>query len=155
MLLPMQGKSRVLALMPPKAVGENYLNDFKTKFGLDVSPDPLARRSLLTIRLQVLPVTNRAEAIPALKSAMADCGPYQAFMILMGTAPFEPFDYFEPLLPQCKIIVSASAGYNEFPVDWMTQNGGLVLQYKKRCGGARCGYGNVLNACGGEGYLKG
>lgn len=92
--------------MPPKAVGEEYLNGFKTKFELDV-----------------LPVKNRAEAIPALKSAIANSGPYQAFMILMGTAPFEPFDYFEPLLPQCKIIVSASAGYNEFPVDWMTQNG--------------------------------
>jgi phosphoglycerate dehydrogenase-like enzyme len=44
-------------------------------------------------------------------------------MILMGTAPFEPFDYFESLLPDCKIVVSASAGYNEFPVDWMTERG--------------------------------
>ena len=44
-------------------------------------------------------------------------------MVLMGTRPFEPFDFFEPLLPDCKLIVSASAGYNEFPVDWMTENG--------------------------------
>ncbi len=43
----------------------------------------------------------------------------------MGTAPFEPFDgeLFAPLVPDCKIIVSASAGYNEFPVSWMTENG--------------------------------
>ena len=43
----------------------------------------------------------------------------------MGTAPFEPFDreLFAPLVPDCKIIVSASAGYNEFPVEWMTENG--------------------------------
>jgi lactate dehydrogenase-like 2-hydroxyacid dehydrogenase len=41
----------------------------------------------------------------------------------MGTAPYEPFDYFEYLLPDLKIVVSASAGYNEFPVEWMTKNG--------------------------------
>lgn len=43
----------------------------------------------------------------------------------MGTIPYEPFD--EDLLggiaPECKIIVSASAGYNEFDVDWMTRAG--------------------------------
>ena len=39
--------------------------------------------------------------------------------------PFEPLDadFFGPLVPDCKIIVSASAGYNEFPIEWMTQNG--------------------------------
>jgi lactate dehydrogenase-like 2-hydroxyacid dehydrogenase len=40
----------------------------------------------------------------------------------MGTSPFEPFDYFPLLLPDLKIVVSASAGYNEFPVGWMTEN---------------------------------
>lgn len=40
----------------------------------------------------------------------------------MGTAPFEPFDYFDLLLPDLKIVVSASAGYNEFPMEWMTEN---------------------------------
>ena len=43
----------------------------------------------------------------------------------MGTIPYEPFD--EDLLgglgPDCKIIVSASAGFNEFDVDWMTRAG--------------------------------
>jgi lactate dehydrogenase-like 2-hydroxyacid dehydrogenase len=43
----------------------------------------------------------------------------------MGTMPFEPLDadFFGPLVPDLKIIVSASAGYNEFPIEWMTQNG--------------------------------
>jgi len=42
----------------------------------------------------------------------------------MGTPPYEPFDeeMFSPLLPHCKIITSASAGFNEFDVDWMTAN---------------------------------
>jgi phosphoglycerate dehydrogenase-like enzyme len=43
----------------------------------------------------------------------------------MGTGPFEPFnpEFFAALTSHCKIVVSASAGYNEFPVDWMTENG--------------------------------
>jgi hypothetical protein len=48
---PIQEKPKVLALMPPKAVGEEYLNDFKTKFELDESPQSLRRGSPLTIRL--------------------------------------------------------------------------------------------------------
>lgn len=43
----------------------------------------------------------------------------------MGTIPYEPFD--EDLLsdigPQCRIAVSASAGYNEFDIDWFTRAG--------------------------------
>lgn len=43
----------------------------------------------------------------------------------MGTRPFEDFDaeLLSPLVPSCKIIVSASAGYNEFDVNWMSENG--------------------------------
>ena len=43
----------------------------------------------------------------------------------MGTIPFGSFDaeFLAPLAADCKIIVSASAGYNEFEVDWMTRNG--------------------------------
>jgi lactate dehydrogenase-like 2-hydroxyacid dehydrogenase len=71
-------------------------------------------------------------------------GPYEALVIKMGTVrtatepitclitlmlrpqiPYEPFD--EDLLggigPDCKIIASASAGFNEFDVDWMTRAG--------------------------------
>lgn len=43
----------------------------------------------------------------------------------MGTIPYEPFD--EELLgaigPACKIAVSASAGYNEFDIDYFTRAG--------------------------------
>lgn len=38
----------------------------------------------------------------------------------MGTSPFEPFDYLHLLLPGLRIVVSGSAGYDEFPIAWMT-----------------------------------
>ena len=43
----------------------------------------------------------------------------------MGIGPYEPFDeeLLRPLTPHCKIMASASAGYNEFDVDWMSRNG--------------------------------
>ena len=43
----------------------------------------------------------------------------------MGTIRYEPFDeeLLGALSPDCKLIVSASAGYNEFDVDWMTAAG--------------------------------
>jgi lactate dehydrogenase-like 2-hydroxyacid dehydrogenase len=70
-------------------------------------------------------VKDRKEAIPAIESQVAKSGPYYAFIILMGTLPFEDFDaeFLAPLAKDCKIIVSASAGYNEFEVDWMTKKG--------------------------------
>jgi lactate dehydrogenase-like 2-hydroxyacid dehydrogenase len=65
-------------------------------------------------------VKTHDEAIPAIQDAVQSKGPYQAFMIFMGTAPFEPFDFFDLLGSELKIIVSSSAGYNEFPIDWLT-----------------------------------
>ena len=52
-------------------------------------------------------------------------GPYDAILILVGIGPYEPFDeeLLKPLTPHLKIMGSASAGYNEFDVDWMTRNG--------------------------------
>jgi lactate dehydrogenase-like 2-hydroxyacid dehydrogenase len=43
----------------------------------------------------------------------------------MDTPPYEPFDrgLLSCLVPDCKIITSASAGYNEFDIDWMTKQG--------------------------------
>jgi len=104
----MEQKPRVLALTQPKSAGAEYIRDFKANFHLDA-----------------LSVKNRKEALLAIASAVANSGPYQAFIVLMGTGPFEPFDeeLLGPLLPHCKILVSASAGYNEFPIDWCTQNG--------------------------------
>ncbi|KAK4927581.1 hypothetical protein LTR49_005722 [Elasticomyces elasticus] len=42
----------------------------------------------------------------------------------MGTGPYEPFDeeMLKPLLPQCKLVVSASAGYDDYDVEWMTEH---------------------------------
>lgn len=43
----------------------------------------------------------------------------------MGTIPYEPYDkhLLGALVPDCEVIVSASAGYNEFDVPWMTSAG--------------------------------
>lgn len=43
----------------------------------------------------------------------------------MGTIPYEPYDktLLGALVPDCEIIVSASAGYNEFDISWMTEAG--------------------------------
>ncbi|KAL2205991.1 putative 2-hydroxyacid dehydrogenase [Sarocladium strictum] len=51
--------------------------------------------------------------------------PFDAIAILMGILAYEPFDakLLGPLCPQLKILASASAGYNEFDVDWMTSQG--------------------------------
>jgi lactate dehydrogenase-like 2-hydroxyacid dehydrogenase len=58
-----------------------------------------------------------------MKSVISTSGPYQAFIVFMGTAPpFEPFDYSPLFLPDLKIVVSASAGYNEYPLNWMTEH---------------------------------
>ena len=52
-------------------------------------------------------------------------GPYEVLFVHMGNGPYSPIDedLLKPLLPECKIIVSCSAGYNEFDVSWMTENG--------------------------------
>lgn len=101
-------KPLVVALGDPKYIGKEYLESFKKDF-----------------RFQVLDATNRAEAREKLPRLVAESGPVDAFIIRMGTPAYEPFDeeLLGPLLPHCKIITSASAGYNEFHVDWMTQNG--------------------------------
>lgn len=69
-------------------------------------------------------VKTRTEAIAAISSHVAEFGPYDAFAILRGRLPLAPFDgdFFAALTPHCKIIVCASAGYNDLPVDWMTEN---------------------------------
>ena len=55
---------------------------------------------------------------------MSESGPYDVFVVLMGTKPYEPFnpDFFAPLLPSLKIVASACAGYDEFPIDWFTEH---------------------------------
>lgn len=97
-------KPRVVCLGTPKFVGDDYLADFQTEFNYSV-----------------LDATNRAETIAMLPETIARDGPIDAFVIRMGTPPYEPFDaeLLGALVPDCRIITSASAGYNEFDVEWM------------------------------------
>ncbi|KAJ9603910.1 hypothetical protein H2200_011432 [Cladophialophora chaetospira] len=97
----------VVSLGEPKYVGQEYLEAFKQEFDFES-----------------LPATNRQETQTLLPQFIAKSSKIDAFIIRMGTIPFEPFDedLLGALLPDCKIIASASAGYNEFDVDWMTRN---------------------------------
>jgi lactate dehydrogenase-like 2-hydroxyacid dehydrogenase len=101
-------KPRVVCLGEPKFVGEDYLEKFQTEF-----------------RYSVLPATNRAETQQMIPEDIKKNGPIDAFIIRMGTPPYEPFDegLLKDLVPDCKIITSASAGFNEFDVDWMASEG--------------------------------
>lgn len=97
-------KPRVVCLGTPKFVGDDYLADFKTEFDYSV-----------------LDAANRADTIAKLPETIAKDGPIDVFIIRMGTPPYEPFDaeLLGALVPDCRIITSASAGYNEFDVEWM------------------------------------
>ncbi|ETN41343.1 uncharacterized protein HMPREF1541_03278 [Cyphellophora europaea CBS 101466] len=101
-------KPLIVALGDPKYVGQDYLEEFKRDHDF-----------------AVLPATNRAEVIEQLPKFIAANRPIDAFVIRMGTPPYEPFDegLLKGLLPSCRIITSASAGYNEFDVEWMTRSG--------------------------------
>lgn len=73
----------------------------------------------------MLPAKDRKETKAQLLSQVKNNGPYQGLVIKMGTIPYEPYDeeLLAALVPGCEIIVSASAGYNEFDIDWMTSAG--------------------------------
>lgn len=101
-------KPRIVCLGEPKYVGEEYLEQFKQSFNYSV-----------------LPATNRAETQALLPADIEKNGPVDGFIIRMGTPPFEPFDrdLLKALAPGCRVIASASAGYNEFDVEWMASEG--------------------------------
>ncbi|KAB2569567.1 putative 2-hydroxyacid dehydrogenase [Lasiodiplodia theobromae] len=101
-------KPHVVCLGTPAFAGEDYLASFAQSF-----------------QYSVLPAANRAETIAGLPDLISRNGPIDAFIIRMGTPPYEPFDekLLSALAPSCKIITSASAGYNEFDVDWMSRQG--------------------------------
>lgn len=71
---------------------------------------------------KVIDVPDRKEWFRNISQKVQKDGPFQAMIISMGTHPYGNFDqdFFAPLLPDIKVIASASAGYNEFSVDWMT-----------------------------------
>ena len=101
-------KPRVVCLGEPKYIGQEYLENFSKDFNYSV-----------------LPATDRAETQALLPADIESNGPIDAFIIRMGTPPFEPFDedLLKALAPACRIITSASAGFNEFDVDWMASKG--------------------------------
>jgi lactate dehydrogenase-like 2-hydroxyacid dehydrogenase len=101
-------KPRVVSLGEPKYAGREYLEAFGEQFDYEV-----------------LDAKNREETQAQLPALIKQGGPIDAFVIRMGTPPYEPFDegLLRALVPDCKIITSASAGYNEFDVDWMSKEG--------------------------------
>ncbi|RSM11691.1 hypothetical protein CEP52_002943 [Fusarium oligoseptatum] len=100
-------KPRVVCLGTPKHAGADYLESFGKDFDFEV-----------------LEATSRAETQLKLPELISKGGPIDAFIIRMGTPPYEPFDkdLLEALVPDCRIITSASAGYNEFDVEWMSKS---------------------------------
>lgn len=100
-------KPRVVSLGAPKFAGAEYLEEFGNEFSFDV-----------------LDATNRKETQEKLPELIKKGGPIDAFVIRMGTPPYEPFDedLLRALAPDCRIITSASAGFNEFDVDWMSKS---------------------------------
>ena len=101
-------KPRVVCLGNPRFIKEDDLARFKESYDFSV-----------------LEAKNYQETREKLPEDIKINGPIDAFMIRMGTHPYEPFDegMFEMMLPACRVVVSASAGYNEFPVQWLADRG--------------------------------
>ncbi|KAF1938594.1 hypothetical protein EJ02DRAFT_436980 [Clathrospora elynae] len=104
----LEGKPHVVCLGEPKYIGADYLSAFSK-----------------THTFSILNTTSRASTIAELPAFIAAKGPIDAFIICMGTPSYHPFDaeLLSALMPNCKIIVSAGAGYNAFDVSWMSEQG--------------------------------
>ncbi|KAI7281133.1 hypothetical protein KC345_g4321 [Hortaea werneckii] len=101
-------KPRVVPLGAPKFVGRDYLDQFSRDYDFSI-----------------LDAYDRKQTKELLPKDIDQHGPIDAFIIRMGTPPNEPFnkDLLGHLASECKIITSASAGFNEFDVDWMAKDG--------------------------------
>ncbi|KAF4339883.1 glycerate-and formate-dehydrogenase [Fusarium beomiforme] len=100
-------KPRVVALGKPEFISDEYIKDLKKDFDYDV-----------------LNASNLQEALEKLPLMLEQHGPIDAFIIRMGRPPYRPFQkIFQLLTPHCKIISSAAAGYDDFNVEWLTQEG--------------------------------
>ncbi|KAK4950084.1 hypothetical protein LTR10_011061 [Elasticomyces elasticus] len=104
---PSERRPKVVSISYPKWAGEDYMKAFERDFELH----------------HIVP-SDRAGTVAALKTKVESDGPFEAIAVLMGTGPYEPFDeeMLKPLLPQCKLVVSASAGYDDYDVEWMTKH---------------------------------
>ncbi|KAF5538065.1 glycerate-formate-dehydrogenase [Fusarium phyllophilum] len=100
-------RPHVVSLGAPKFAGADYPEAFGRDHDFDV-----------------LDANDRVETQRLLQKLIKEKGSVDAFVIRMGTPPFEPFDegLLRSLAPDCRIITSGSAGYNEFDVSWMSKN---------------------------------
>ena len=101
-------KPRIVSLGAPKYIGDEYLASFSKSYDFDV-----------------VEAYDHATTRRLLPQFIEKNGPIDGFIIRMGTLPYEPFsaELFAPLAPHCKIVTSASAGYNEFDTQWLGKNG--------------------------------
>ena len=83
----------------------------------------LCNKDICGLLYKILESENREEVQQDLPAKVAS-GPFDALVVRMGTHQYEPFDesLLGALVPGCQVIASASAGYNEFDVEWMTKN---------------------------------
>lgn len=118
-------KPRVVSIGYPKWAGKEYMEAFEAEFDLHVGYASISRSTRLQLtESQWIEPSDRAGTVASLKAKVESHGPFEAIAILMGTGPYEPFDeeMLRPLVPECKLVVSASAGYDDYDVDWMTRN---------------------------------
>ncbi|KAK5119749.1 hypothetical protein LTR85_007325 [Meristemomyces frigidus] len=101
-------KPRVVALGEPKYIDHEYLTSFSEDY-----------------KYSVLEALDHEQSRKLLPEDIRQNGPIGAFIVRLGTLPYEPFDesLLGSLVPDCKLIASASAGYNEIDVDWMSREG--------------------------------
>lgn len=101
-------RPKVLCVSAPTWAGKDYLENLSKELDIYVSE-----------------VGDRATTIANLEAKVKSDGPFDGICILMGTKPYDPFDekFLKSMVPHLKIMGSASAGYNEFDVEWMSKNG--------------------------------
>ncbi|POR34467.1 Putative 2-hydroxyacid dehydrogenase [Tolypocladium paradoxum] len=119
-------RPRVVAMGSTEYRIDDYVAEYERTLTLRYAPPctPLRMQSRADAD-GVLDAENRDEALQKLPAMVQQHGPIDALVVGVGTAEFEPFDeaLLRPLLPGCRIIASASAGYDEFDVAWMTRAG--------------------------------
>ena len=74
-----------MCLGTPQYIGKDYLAEFTKDFDF-----------------QVLDATDRTQAISKIPELIERNGPIEAFIVRMGTPPYEPFDFFGPSFRRVK-----------------------------------------------------
>ncbi|KAK5996748.1 Putative 2-hydroxyacid dehydrogenase [Cladobotryum mycophilum] len=98
-------KPHVVVLGGVEYLGDDYLNDFRNEF-----------------ELEFLNAKDRTELKEKLPLIIANKSPVDALIITADYAPYAPLDeeLLGSLVPHCRILCSAWAGYNEYDVSWVT-----------------------------------